>query len=85
MFDQNFYQTVNLDDDNDFPSPSKLDSERFYLKPRFPNFQRFNKFPERIDLPDTDTVYDYLMSFADESNSSLSFNQSQASNRDTRK
>ena len=48
--------------------------------------QKFNPlgiFPKLFGLPDTDTVGDFPMKFANQSKSSLHFNQSQASNRKT--
>ena len=61
-----------------------IDSESFYQKPRTSKFQSFNKFSEKIDFSDTGTVYDFPLSFTEQSKSSEHFNQSQSSIRITR-
>ena len=83
MFGTEIYRSVNVDDTLYPISGSKIDSQTSYYKPWSSKFQSFTKAPEIFDLPDTDTVLDSTMSFANQSNSSLNFNQSQASNRNT--
>ena len=83
-FDHQLNKAVNLFDNFYHFSRSKTDSETLHYKPRLSTFHSFNKHPEIFDLPNTDLVQDSLMSFANQSNSSLHFNQSQTSNRNTR-
>ena len=47
--------------------------------PRSSKFQSLDKFLEICDLPDTDTVHDSGTSMANQSKSSLQFNQSETS------
>ena len=75
---------VNVDDKYYHISRSKSDSEILHYKQRWSNFLSFNKLRKIFDHLETDTVHDPPMSFANQSNSCLHFNQSQTSNRKTR-
>ena len=59
-----------MDDNHHNIWRSKSDSGTLHYKPQSSKDQFFKNFPEILDLPDTDTVYDSPTSFAKQSNSS---------------
>ena len=66
------------------PLFQNLIPKTFIRKSSTLNFQSFIKFPEEIDPPDIGTVYGHPTSYTDKTNSSLHFNQSKPSKRNTR-
>ena len=84
MFALELCISVELDDYIYYILRSKSDSEILQYKPRSSNFQSVNKFQQIFDLSDTDIVQDSPMSFANQSNSSLQFNELEFSDGNNR-
>ena len=79
MFEVEAHKAAILDNKIYHPCRSESDSEKKNPKSRLSKLQSFAKSPEVIDLPDTDTLYESLMSFANLTNTPQLFNQSQTS------
>ena len=84
MFHSEFSEFVKLVDNHYHNSRAKSHSENSHYKQRPSKFHSFNNVLEISDLPDNDLVHDSPTPFANQSISSLHFNQSQSANRNTR-
>ena len=84
LYDTDLCISTKLNDNHYDHPRSKSDSDSLQYDPRSSNIQSINKLPGLFDLPDTETIHDSPTPFANESNCSLPFNQSQISNRNTR-
>ena len=84
MYDNKLYKCAFLENNHYHPSLSKTDSENLDFYPRSSKFESFKKLFDLLEFSVTDTVIDSTMSFANNSNPSLRFNQSQTSDRKTR-
>ena len=84
IFDNFSCKSTKLNNDHYCHPRSKSDFDILFYGTSFSKFQCFNIFAEMFDLGDNHTVYDCPTSFADQSISSLHFNQSETSNRNTR-
>ena len=84
MPDNELYLSAKLDDINSHHHRSKSDCKKLPYRPRSSKFHSINKWLELFDLPDTDTNHGSRASIAKQSSSSLFFNQSQTSYRNTR-
>ena len=76
FFENDWYESVTSDENQHPPSRSKSDSKSLLYKPKSSSFQSFNKFPELLDIPNKVTIYDSPTSLANQSKSSLHYNQS---------